>query len=466
MAKYRYGDGCGYHDPVMFDEYGTRKKEENSLMKQFFGKLRQVFTTDLVRVSFLNGISTVIRMFAGLVSTKVVASMVGPVGIALLGQLTNFTTIVQSLANGGITTGITKYVSEHAAEGEKTRNYIGTAFRVTFISSLVTGLVILFGAGYFSSQILKDTSYRIVFYILGFTIIFYALNALLLAILNGYKEYKLFVKINVISSLTSLFFSVTMALAFGLMGALVSAVTFQSVVFISTLVLVSRTPWFSWSMFYGVINRKAFHHLLQYSFMALATAIIVPFSQLLVRGEIAETISVNDAGIWEGLNRISGMYLMVVVTSFSVYYLPRLAELKTHAEIRKEVFSVYKLMIPFLLVASLSIFIFRDLIISILFTREFSAMRSLFVFQLAGDILKMSGWVLGYLMVAKAMARTYIFMEILNYALFVVLSHVLMPRFGLTGATMAYAIGHLMYLLGMFIIFRKVLFSSGSDSKE
>ncbi len=428
-------------------------------MKQLLVKARQIFATDLVKVSFLNGISTVIRMMAGLVSTKVVASVVGPVGIALLGQLNNFTTIMLSLANGGITTGITKYVSEHAVETDKTGRYIGTAFRITFISSLFTGLAIIVGAGYFSRLILKDTSYQAVFYILGFTIIFYALNALLLAILNGFKEYKLFVKINIISSVTSLLFSVGMALAFGLMGALISAVTFQSVVFLVTLGLVSKTPWFSWSMFLGQINRKALNSLVQYSLMALASAIIVPLSQLLVRGTIAEHISVTDAGIWEGLNRISGMYLTVVVTSFSVYYLPRLAELKTNREIRKEVLSVYQLMVPFLLIVSLGIYVLRDLIISILFTAEFSNMRSLFVFQLTGDILKMSGWVLGYLMVAKAMAKTYILMEILNYSLFVILSYLLVGPYGVAGTTMAYAAGHFVYLIGMIVIFRKILFN-------
>ncbi|HSF46294.1 MAG TPA: O-antigen translocase [Chitinophagaceae bacterium] len=430
-------------------------------MKQMMMKVRQVFSTDLVKVSFLNGISTVIRMLAGVVSTKVVASVVGPVGIALLGQLSNFTTIILSLANGGITTGITKYISEHSEKEEKTSLYIGTAFRITFIFSLITGLVMIIGAGYFSNLILKGDEYRSVFYIFGITIIFYALNALLLAILNGFKEYKLFVRVNIISSLTSLLFSVVMALSFGLMGALISVVTFQSVVFLITLVLVSKTPWFSWSMFLGRIDRKSANNLIQYSIMALATAIIVPLSQLLVRGYIAGKLSVTDAGIWESVNRISGMYLMVVVTSFSVYYLPRLAELKNDSMIRKEVMSVYQLMIPFLIVASIGIYILRDLIIAILFTSEFNRMGDLLPFQLIGDILKMSGWVLGYLMVAKAMTRTYIFMEILNYALFVVLSYILISFYGVKGATIAYAIGHLIYLVGMFIIFRKMMFGNG-----
>jgi PST family polysaccharide transporter len=400
-------------------------------------------------------------MLAGVVSTKVVASVVGPIGIALLGQLNNFTTIILSLANGGITTGITKYVSEHSEREEKTSRYIGTAFRITFIFSMVTGIAMIVGAGYFSELILKGEEYRTVFYIFGITIIFYALNALLLAILNGFKEYKLFVRVNIISSLTSLLFSVVMALAFGLMGALISAVTFQSVVFLITLVLVSKAPWFSWSMFLGRIDKRSVYNLVQYSFMALATAIIVPLSQLLVRGYIAEKISVNEAGIWESVNRISSMYLMVVVTSFSVYYLPRLAELKNDTLIRKEVMSVYQLMIPFLIIASLSIYILRNLIITVLFTSEFNRMGDLLPFQLCGDILKMSGWVLGYLMVAKAMTRAYILMEILNYSLFVIISYFLINYYGVTGATMAYAIGHMIYLVGMFIIFRKMLFNRG-----
>jgi PST family polysaccharide transporter len=400
-------------------------------------------------------------MLAGVVSTKVVASVVGPIGIALLGQLNNFTTIILSLANGGITTGITKYVSEHSEREEKTSRYIGTAFRITFIFSMVTGIAMIVGAGYFSELILKGEEYRTVFYIFGITIIFYALNALLLAILNGFKEYKLFVRVNIISSLSSLLFSVVMALAFGLMGALVSAVTFQSVVFLITLLLVSKAPWFSWSMFLGRIDKKSIYNLIQYSFMALATAIIVPLSQLLVRGYIAEKISVTEAGIWESVNRISSMYLMVVVTSFSVYYLPRLAELKNDMLIRKEVMSVYQLMVPFLILASLSIYMLRNLIITVLFTSEFNRMGDLLPFQLCGDILKMSGWVLGYLMVAKAMTRAYIFMEILNYSLFVIISYILINYYGVTGATMAYAIGHMIYLVGMFIIFRKMLFNRG-----
>ena len=56
--------------------------------------------------------STVVKMLTGLISVKVVASIIGPSGVALVGQLNNFATIAMSLASGGINNGITKYVAE------------------------------------------------------------------------------------------------------------------------------------------------------------------------------------------------------------------------------------------------------------------------------------------------------------------------------------------------------------------
>ena len=76
--------------------------------------------------------------------------------------------------------------------------------------------------------------------------------------------------------------------------------------------------------------------------------------------------------------------------------------------------SVYKLLIPSLLVISLVLILFKYYIINILFADDFQQMQNLFYFQLLGDILKMATWVLGYLLVAKAMARTYIIVEVVS----------------------------------------------------
>lgn len=422
-------------------------------------KAKKILSTDLVKVSFLNAVATVIRMLTGFVSVKVVAAVIGPVGVALLGQLNNFSQIVLSVSNGGINAGITKYTSEYSDSEKDYILYLGTSFWITVVLSIITSLVIFIGAGYFSSEILHDIKYKSVFYVFGGTLLLYALNALLTSVINGFKEYKKYVIANIVGSIVGVIFAIVLSIRYGIYGALISSVTFQSIVFFITLGIVAKSYWFKWRSFILKFNKKVAVQLGHYSLMAITSAVTIPAGQLIVRDFITRNKSIADAGLWEGINRISSMYLMVITASLSVYFLPKLSELKTTNELQKEIFSVYKLIIPFLILTTFIIYVFRILIIHILFTAEFTGMENLFAFQLIGDILKIMGWVLGYLLLAKAMTKIYIVMEIVNFILLVIISYFLISRYGTVGATMAFAIVYLIYFIVLCVVFRKLLFN-------
>jgi PST family polysaccharide transporter len=399
-------------------------------------------------------------MLTGFVSVKVVAAIIGPIGVALLGQLNNFAQILLSFSNGGINAGVTKYTSEFSSSEKDYILYLGTGFWITVILSTITSLVLIFGAGYFSADILHDVKYKSVFYVFGATILFYALNALLTAVINGFKEYKKYVIANIVGSLVGMIFAIILSINYGVYGALLSAITFQSIVFFITLGIVAKSYWFKWKSFLLKFDRKAAVQLGHYSLMAIASAVTVPAGQIIVRNFITRNKSITDAGLWEGINRISGMYLMVITASLGVYFLPKLSELKSKKELRSEIFSVYKLVVPFLILTTLLIYYFRVFIIHVLFTSEFNDMENLFIFQLIGDILKIMGWVLGYLLLAKAMTKIYITMEIVNFLLLILTSYFLVDKYGTIGATMAFALVYLVYFLVMCFVFRKLLFSS------
>ena len=80
-------------------------------------------------------------MLTGFISIKVVAVIIGPTGIALLGQLNNFSSIIMTAASGGINNGITKYVAEHKESPSKIRLFLSTALQITIILSFIVGLV-------------------------------------------------------------------------------------------------------------------------------------------------------------------------------------------------------------------------------------------------------------------------------------------------------------------------------------
>lgn len=426
-------------------------------------RIKKIIATDLVKVTSLNAAATLVRMLTGFISVKVVAVLIGPAGVALLGQLTNFTTILLNISTGGIGPGMTRYVAQYSESPKRYAIFLSTGLRIILTLSIISGLVLLVAGRFFSLQILKDASYAFVFRILGGTLILYALNTYLVAIINGFREFRKYALANMAGSVTGLLFSVVLAYNFGLTGALIGAVTYQSVVFLVTLSMVTRSSWFSKRAFRLPFSRQAGTRLGHYAIMTLVSAITVPASQLLVRSYINHsTGSMDAAGLWEGMNRISAMYLMVITTSLSVYYLPKLARLKTRAEVKTEIFQIYKLVLPFLLILSAGIYLFRGLIIEWLFDTSFADMRSLFLFQLIGDFFKIASWILAYQLIARAMTRTFIFTEIFFNGSFVLLSMLFVPMYGPLGATIGYAVNFFLYLITMVLIFRKTLFAHAS----
>jgi PST family polysaccharide transporter len=181
----------------------------------------------------------------------------------------------------------------------------------------------------------------------------------------------------------------------------------------------------------------------------------VPVSHLIIRNYIGEAISWDAAGYWQAIWYISIMYLMVITTSLSVYYLPKLSEIQENSELKKEIFDGYKIIMPIVIILSFGIFIFRELIITIAFTDKFLPMLELFKWQLIGDVIKIASWLLSYLMLAKAMTKIFIITEIFFSISFVILSILFIDNYGLIGITYAYSLNYLIYLIIMIIIFRR-----------
>jgi PST family polysaccharide transporter len=86
-------------------------------------------------------------------------------------------------------------------------------------------------------------------------------------------------------------------------------------------------------------------------------------------------------------------------------------------------------------------------------------MEGLFAFQLAGDFFKMVTWVLGYVLLAKAMTKTFIIVEIASCTLFALLSIFFIDLYGTVGATIGYAAAFFVQFIIMLFVLRKILFS-------
>lgn len=427
------------------------------MIYKFASFAKRTAKEDIVKVFSFNAISTLVRMLTGLISVKVVASIIGPCGIALLGQLNNFSTILLGVANGGINSGITKYVTEYKEDESAIKKILSNALQITLFFTFIVSLGLIILHNQLSRLVMLSDEYGYVFLIFGFTIFLYTLNTLLISILNGYKEFKRYVIVNISGTIVGLLFTICFVFSMGLKGALISAVSYQSVVFFVTFWICRKAPWLSVIYYRERLDRKILRRFLNYSAMTLVSLSVVPVSQMLLRGYVISEISMTEAGWWEAMNRISNVYLMVITTSFSIYYLPRLSEIKEISELRYEIFKCYKVIIPILLSGLTLVYLLRHFVVMILFSPDFYPMESLFIWQLLGDFFKISSWLLAFLMVAKSMTKTFIATEVVFSGLFVVLGYLFMNLNGVVGITQAYFVNYVIYTVCMVVIFRKII---------
>ena len=132
----------------------------------FFKKLKQV---DIVKVFSFTAISTIVKMLTGLISVKFVALIIGPTGIALLGQLNNFSSIIMTVACGGINNGVTKYLAESENDVDVVSNLLSTALKITVFCSAFCGILLLVFNKLLSELVLLTPDYGYVFVVFAVT---------------------------------------------------------------------------------------------------------------------------------------------------------------------------------------------------------------------------------------------------------------------------------------------------------
>lgn len=409
----------------------------------------------LVKTSLLSLIATFFKMLSGLVINKAVSVYIGPAGLAVIGQFQNFSQLVLIAAQGAINNGVVKYTAEYGKESEKLPSLFSTSIRISFTTSIVVGCILAIFSNFFSLKILDDVQYQFVFIIFGFTIILFVLNGLFLSIINGLKEIRSYIKINIIQSIYSLIFTSLLIYFFGLKGALIALATNQSIIFFITLFMLRKHEVITWKKFTSSFDRKISKNLFSYSAMAITSAIMVPTSQFIIRDYIGTTQGLDQAGYWQGVWYISTTYLMIVTTALSTYYLPRLSEITSKQELKKEILQGYKILLPIVIGCGLIIYLLRDFIIYLLFSDSFAPMKPLFTWQIIGDVFKIASWLLAYVMVAKSLTKAFIITEISFSLSFVFISIMLINSYGAIGATIAYSVNYILYLTFVFLILRK-----------
>jgi O-antigen/teichoic acid export membrane protein len=409
---------------------------------------------ELFWIAILSGISSFIKIVTSFISGKAIAVYTGTNGMAMIGQLQNFINLILQVSTGAASNGITKYVSQyHKTNAVKSIEIIRTGVAILVWCSTLVALVNFVLCKQLAIWLLNDASFYYIFLVLGVTIILFAYNNLILAILNGLGLYKTLFKVNILTNFIGMLFTAVLSYWYGLEGALLAIATAQSLVFVYTIWVVKGEVFVQHIKPVFKANKVNVRLLVMFSLMAITSAIVVPVSQLYIRNYIIQTHGTHQAGLWEALNRISGLILVFVTLPLNTYYLPKISATHSYQEIKKEVVKVFWLLSAILIAMLTSIFLLRVFMLKLLFSSEFLPMQDLFVFQFVGDYIKIISWIFCIILIAKAKTTVFIITEVFTAFLNCVLNVYFINKIGIQGAQVAYTVTYFCYLVILLAYF-------------
>ncbi len=407
--------------------------------------------------SLWSGLYSTINLITGLVITKISAQIIGPVGTAYIGKFANISGLLFILSTASISIGIVKYVSEYKNDPVQLKKLINTSFGIITYGSML-GMLILFSSYHWLNHFAfngEDFTHIFLLYALFLFII--SSQILVTGILNGLGQIKTLSIVNSCAALLNLLFTSYFIYTFHLSGALFSNALYGIFVSLTGAVFLHRQQLFNTGYFKPVIDKEMAGKLIKYGMFAAITSSSWMCTMYIIREHVEGKLSTRDSGLWQAMFSLSDRYLAVITNMLIVYFIPRLSEIQETQELVKEMRKAFMRIIPAMVVVCTGIWLCKDLIIDVLLAETFRPMRALFGVQMIGDFFKVCAMILAYLIASKAMFRSGLKADLLFHASLLGLSIILVNKYGLIGASYAYALATFLYFLVNMYIFKDLV---------
>jgi PST family polysaccharide transporter len=409
----------------------------------------------ILRSSALMGGAQVATLAVAFIRTKIIAQLMGPAGVGLVGVLTAFNGNVSTLAGWGLGVSGVRMIASAPSEEKAAKQAAVRKFGLT-VSSL--GLVVMLALFWPVAYLTFDSSrYALELLIGGMAVPCIIASTIWTSILQATGQVKTLAKAQVISALGGLFLGLPLIYFYGTIGIAASLLLAAALPMVFTWRAARRDCVVSnLQPTYGDL-RALFNMgsgLMVIGVAAQLAAYAVRLVIIKHRGaDVAAGLA--DAGYYQAAIAIAGSLPAMVFSAMGTDFFPRVAAAKDEAEAKV----ISEKQIEAALLLALPIFIglvtMNRIGIALLYADKFESAAPLLSWMIWGVFVRLLGWPLGYWLIARGSMRTLVMIEVSSNVAMVALPIILLPAFGLIGTAIGYFIGYLLYALTLLVVARR-----------
>ncbi|WP_228420682.1 O-antigen translocase [Chryseobacterium lacus] len=398
----------------------------------------------------------VFNILIQIIRSKVVAVLLGPTGIGILGLLQTTVALIGAATNFGLGTSAVRDISAQHASGDQDKvKEILSVFRMLALGTGILGMLVTLVLSPWLSQItFGNEEFTWAFRVLSITLLVSQLAAAQTAILQGLRRIQLMAKASIYSSALGLLITLPFYYFFSIKGIVPALLLTSGVIFSVQFFYVKKVNIST----YWLPYRKAIRlgkPMLKLGFMLSLSGIIVVASSYLVRVFIVRYGNLSEAGLYNAGFSIITVYVGMVFTAMSTDYFPRLSAVNMEMEKYNELINQQSETAFLILSPLICVFlIFINWAIILLYSNQFLPITEMVHYAILGIYFKALSWSMAFLILAKGDSKAFFWNELVANLYLLMFNCAGYYWDGLRGLGLSFLIGYLLYFLQIYFFIK------------
>ena len=416
----------------------------------------------IIKATSVLGVSSLVRVFSGLVRAKFLAWQLGPLGLGVTGQATMYSISTTQLCSLNMGMGMIKDISEKVSrkDEEGARFIVDIAANMQLMMSLAFIAVVLPFSWWISKALFTDTRYWL--YFVGITLVTpFAVYPVAFAspVFYGFRKIPEYTAAMIIYTLAGLALLVGLVWFYKIDGMFIQIIVLSLAGFLIFYHAMKRAlsvfakPDFA--IFRNKAARTASVRLFKFSLISFIPGTVNVMVILYLRGILMRQYGIEANGYFQVAYALSSYYLPFVTNGIWGHFYPEMCSLQAEDSINRELNRFMR----FTLITSTAIaagcVIFRKYIINILFSGEFMKAYDLLAIQAIVDIFFVIFSMFSTSLMARRKFTGVVLVSTATYNLVLILSYFLFAsffHFDFRSLNLAIALTNII-VVGVFVVY-------------
>jgi O-antigen/teichoic acid export membrane protein len=405
---------------------------------------RQIFKSTLI-----TGGATAVTLVAGLVKVKALAVLGGPVAIGLMGIYQSIVSTAATVAGCGLPNSAVRALAAQGTDGARTAGLWRAMLVATLLLGLGATVLLTLGAGLVGQWLMHAPFSVAQALVLSVGVATAMLFAMQTALLQGLRRIGDLALVSIASAVLGAVISLLPVLLdwphaiiwFVVMSPLCSAALTAAGLHFKRIVPARSGDAPPMGPLLGPMFKLGLP--------IMAANLAMMGAQLAARGVVFGSLGADAAGQFQAAWAISTTYGTFVLSAMAADYFPRLSTLYAQSEaeaasrlVNQQADMTQTLSGPLLL----ALIAFSPLAVTLLYSREFGPATELLRWLALGDVLKVLGWPIRYILLAAGKGRLFIVGEVVWGASYLAALYFLLADHGLVIAGIGYVAAYLVQL--------------------